>query len=280
MTARALAAPFVAVTRLSLKQTLWLLAVALTLATTSAVGARFYLQSRGPEPLLRLDVPSTDGLLGNSYATWHPTDVTVPRIPNWIITNGSLFARGGSAWSGPLDAHKPDPHSLLHTGSATFRLYSAETFGDVTVRFRLKNLGFGSTPRTPPRRWDGFHILLRVQDEYALYVVSVNRRDDTVGIKEKLPGGPSNGGTYTFVSQNAHYVFPVGEWQDVATTVETNEDRTVTIRLYIDGKPLASATDTGANGKILVGRGKVGIRADNDRFELRDFAVYPNPSSG
>jgi 3-keto-disaccharide hydrolase len=260
---------------LSRKRVLWFLVLLAAAGLTVALVVRH--STRGPAPLLQLSAPSGDGLVSNSYAAWHPTEVSGARLKGGVVTSGSPFARDGVLWSGKPDAIKPNVGSTDGTGSATFRIYSQATFGDVELRFDLENLGFTTTPSTPARQWDRIHVFLRARNEYSLYVVSVNRRDATVGIKRKTAGGPSNGGTYSFVAPNEPYHVPLGLWQHFKITAVTNRDSTVTIRLYLNDRPIAAATDTGSTGPILANPGRVGLRSDNDEFAIRNLAVYPAP---
>jgi hypothetical protein len=247
---------------------LWFTAVlgGLSLAVLLAVRA-FRPQER---PFLTLHVPGS-GLVTNSFATWHPTDTEARRLDGWVVTSGSLYARDGSLWSGIPDDVKPNRESTNGTGSNVFRLYSDHSYADIEVRFDLDNLGFAPTAHR--HAWDGFHIFLRAKDEYRLYVISVNRRDGTASIKKKITGGPSNGGTYEPVAKSEPSPFAIGKWQHVRAIAVTNQDGSVTLSLYINGKPIVTGTDIGDRAKPL-DDGRIGLRADNDEFAIRNLRLY------
>ena len=156
-----------------------------------------------------------------------------------------------------------------------FRLTTKRSdFGNVSVSFSLLNQGLSSTIKTPPVDWDGVHIFLRYQSQESLYYASVDRRDGKVLIKKKVPGGPSNGGTYYDLCAPVIHRVPHGQWQRVRASVTNNQDGSVAIRLYSEGIFLVGATDAGEGGAPPITRpGKVGIRGDNADFKFDDFVV-------
>ena len=64
---------------------------------------------------------------------------------------------------------------------------------------------------------------MRYQTQYDLYYVSINRADNQVVIKRKVPCGPDNQGTYIVLSQATH-AWTVGSWQHFSMTIQTNAD--------------------------------------------------------
>ena len=189
------------------------------------------------------------------------------------MTSGSLFARNGFGYTGVPDTISPNATSSNGTNSAVFRLNTRRfDFGNVAVNFRLSNLGFTQTTATPPVAWDGVHVFLRYQSQQSLYYASINRRDGTAVIKKKVPGGPSNDGTYYTLASAAHAV-PMSSWQAVRAEVVTNPDGSVTMRLLAGGVLIVQATDSGTGGPPITKPGAVGIRGDNDRFQFDDFTV-------
>jgi hypothetical protein len=184
-----------------------------------------------------------------------------------------LFAQAGTGWTGRPDDGTPDARSTTATNSSVFRLTTKRAdFANVAVDFSLRNVAFSSTATTPAVAWDGVHVLLRYQDEASLYYASVNRRDGAVVIKKKVPGGPSNGGTY-YTLASAGRPFVLGAVQAVRATVVTNPDGSVGIRIYRDGVLVLQATDAGTGGPPITRAGAVGIRGDNDEFRFDDFTV-------
>lgn len=225
--------------------------------------------------LISDDFNSVDSLLTNEFAYWNPSDSSSVKSSKWEMTSGSLFLSRGTAWSGAPDDKVPTADSCggLCTNSAVFRLTTKGSFKDVSVKFKLLNQGLGVAPSTPAVDWDGVHVFLRYQSQYHLYYASINRRDNKVVIKKKVPGGSSNSGTYYTLSAFAPHAVPYGAWENVNATVQNNSDGTVTIKLYSNGVLVVSAIDTGIGGAPITAPGKVGIRGDNDNFKVDDFEV-------
>lgn len=230
----------------------------------------------GPAVLFQDTFTRPDGLVTNEFAMWNPSSSLAVVSPDWEMTSGSLFARNGLGWSGVPDGVSPDARSASHTDSAVFRLTTRRAdFTNVRVAFDLRMLRLVTTPRTPPVDWDGVHVFLRYQSEYSLYYASVDRRDGTVAIKKKVPGGSTNGGTYSTLATGRH-AWPSGRWEHVTASVVTNRDGSVTIELRAGGALLARATDDGrVGGPPIRAAGKTGIRGDNAEFEVDAFTVTP-----
>jgi hypothetical protein len=217
---------------------------------------------------MSLPFNSADGrVVANEYAYWHPTDQGRVKSKVWEMTSGSLLARGSIGWTGTPDAVPPDRKSTSGTNSAIFRLTSIRhAFGNVDVSFRLFNCGLSSTERTPPADWDGVHVFLRYKTQYHLYYASINRRDNTVTIKKKVPGGTSNDGTYYQLGEVQPHPVPYGRWQDVRATVEDLPDGSVRIQLYSHGRLLVSAVDTGIGGDPIRGPARLACAATMPSF--------------
>lgn len=183
----------------------------------------------------------------------------------WEVTSGALFARGGSGWTGKTGDGR----------SAVFRCVTRErVFGDVEVTFKLLNNGLASTARTPPKDWDGVHLFLRYQSQYQLYAATLNRRDDAVVIKKKIPGGSDNGGTYFNLTPALPHPVPYGRWQEIRAAARTLKDGSVELSIYADGELLAQAVDDGSQGGAPIRKpGRVGLRGDNADFMFKDFKV-------
>ena len=236
-------------------------------------GAIFVIDRLRGGPLLAVDFAGQHGLVTNEYAYWHPHSPDAVTSPVWDMTSGSLFARDGVGWSGVPDARPPDSHSTRTNNSAVFRLNTRQRdFGDVTVNFRLRNLGLTATPQTPAQEWDGIHVWLRYQSEYELYYVSANRRDGEVVVKKKVADGPSNGGTYYTLAE-ANRPVSLRHLATVSASAHNDADGAVRIDLSIDGKHLLTAIDHGSGGPPITEPGAVGIRGDNCNFEFDRFEV-------
>lgn len=180
----------------------------------------------------------------------------------WEVTSGTLELRDGKA----------------ETASPVFRAVTRRRdFRDAEVSFTLLNRGLGESGGTPATDWDGVHVFLRYQSQYHLYYASVNRRDHTAVIKKKVPGGPSNGGTYYDLSPRRSYPVPYGRPQRVRATVR-DVGGAVVIEAYVDGRLVARARDDGrVGGPPIREPGRVGVRADNADISLDDFAAGPLP---
>lgn len=233
-------------------------------------------------PLLAEVFTRPDGLITNEHASWSPSDPAAVVSGTWRVTSGSLFADGNNAWTGVPDDRQPDAGSAHGTGSAVFRLVTRRTdLGDVQVSLRLRNLGLVSTARTPPAAWDGVHLFLRYQSQYQLYYASVNRRDATVLVKKKCPGGSENGGTYHLLgSPLGDQPIPFGAWQRLAASVRTNLDGSVSIDIRRNGVLLTHVRDRGLGCAPIRQPGAVGLRGDNDQFRFDDFTVTRASAGG
>lgn len=224
-------------------------------------------------PLMSYSFTGPDRLVTNEHRFWHQRGAVEEDPPDWSMTSGSLFVRGGVGWSGRPDVGEPGPDSGASTNSAVFRLNTARRdFGDVEVSFRLRVLAMTSTVRTPPNEWDGVHVWLRYQSEYELYYASVARRDGVVTFKKKMPGGRSNDGTYHPLGEARGGAAP-GRWAQVRVSVRNRPDGSVALAMSVDGRSVLTAVDHGEGGAPIVGAGSVGIRGDNCEFELQDFVV-------
>ena len=213
-----------------------------------------------------------NGLITNEYAFWNPTASARRTSPTWELTSGSLFARYGRAWSGKPDDIDPDASSSNGTDSAIFRMVTRRRdFSNVSVSFTLRRDRFLSTLSTPAVAWDGEHIFLRYSSEVSLYYVSFDRRDGTIAIKKKVAGGTSNGGTY-YTLASGRNAFSAGVFHGVRATIVDTIDGSVALRLWVDGRRILSATDTGIGGPVIP-TGGVGIRGDNTEFTFDDFLV-------
>ncbi|GAA3914848.1 hypothetical protein [Actinoplanes auranticolor] len=215
------------------------------------------------------------GLVTNSYAYRNPKKKDAARSAVWHVTAGSLFATNGTGDTGKIDDGVPGPHSAVSTGSSVFRMHTVRNdFTDVRVAFDLNIAYQTSTSYTPPSSYDGVHIWLRHKSQYELYAASVARRDGVVLIKKKCPGGPVNGGTYYTLGAEVRGV-PIArnKWRQMAATVQNNPSGSVTVVLYVNGKAMVSAVDTGIGCAPIRGGAPIGIRGDNTRFRFKNVTV-------
>ena len=221
------------------------------------VAACAHATARGPVIVDTFDGP--DGLITTEGQP-------VPPGEPWEMTSGSLFRDNDTGWSGvPDDA----------TGSAVFRMVSVERdFGDVDVAVTLRVDDLVTTGRTPAQDYDGAHIWVRYESDRELYAASVDRRDGTMIIKKKCPGGPDNGGTYYDLNGLVPDApTPLGQWQQVMVSVRDQPDGSVKITANRDGMSM-EAVDSGI-GCPPLRSGGVGIRGDNAELRFARVEVQP-----
>lgn len=222
--------------------------------------------------LFRQDFTGADTLITNQFAASNPTNPTSVVSPDWEVTSGSLFRRSGVGYSGVPDATAPDASSSSSTGSAVLRAHTKRSFANVAVSMRLRTIDLVSTPATPATNWDGVHMWLRYVDETKLYAINVNRRDNTLRIKKKCPGGSTNRGTYYSLSKAISLPVTFGAWQDVTAVVRTSAGRVV-IDAMVDGELIARSIDDGVGCDPITEAAAVGVRGDNAEFEFDRFSV-------
>lgn len=214
------------------------------------------------------------GLLTNEYAFWNPTLPGIFQSSNWSLNSGSLFVDSylgdTRGYTGIPDSNVPNIDSTSGNNSNIFRAIAE--CGDVQnmdLSFNLHNLGI----RPAGDSWDGIHAWLHYRSEEELYCVTLNRRDNAIVIKKKVPGGPSNGGTYHQLGIASYRWYPkLG--QSVKITTRTNPTTGfVTIAVYMDGVRRLLVTDNGSLGGAPLAPGKVGVRGDFCRFYFDNFKV-------
>jgi hypothetical protein len=244
-------------------------------AAILTVGMLLGIQSRQPADTLgyRPDLSGPDRLLTNEYAHSNPADGRAVRSPDWDVTSGSLYLRDGAGWTGTPDAASPDAGSANGTGSSVFRVTTRRRdFRDALVALDVRNLGLTANGRMPAADTDGVHVFLRWHSPQELYVASLNRRDNTVVVKRKDPGGEVNGGTYTTLGQAA-YIVPYGVWQSFRVAIRNTAGRTVRISIAAGGRTLLEVEDRAAPADLTAGA--VGLRGDNCEFQFEEFRVLP-----
>lgn len=203
-----------------------------------------------------------NGVITSEGNYWSQTG---PSSDKWEMTSGTLYAADGQGWSGIPDTTN---------NSGVFRLNTKRfDFQNVRVSMDLTINNLTTTAVTPATDWDGVHIFLRYQSEYYLYYASISRRDGAVVIKKKVPGGPSNGGTYYNISTYNTAPLPLNQKVHVAATVQNQADGSVKIQLFSNGALVATAIDQGTGGAPITNAGATGIRGDNANFFFDNFTV-------
>lgn len=251
------------------------LAGALSLAVALLVGARTHAPPGELILVERFDGP--DRLLTNEHAWWNPHDPEAVTDPRWVVTSGSLFRRSDRGWSGVPDTGTPGPTSGDATGSATLRFQTRRgDLAEVSARLTFRINAYAEDGAGGEDGWDGLHLLLRRSAEDRLYAVSLARRDGRVDVKRKLPGGPSNGGTYTTLVDLEHPPLALGVDHRAQVTLCELADGRIAISVAVDDVHLATAVDDVATSGRMA-PGAVGIRADDIDVELDDVTLTAVP---
>src|SRR6266851_10493195 len=86
-----------------------------------------------------------------------------------------------------------------------------------------------------------------------------------LAIKEKIPGGPANGGTYYTLAE-ARARVPLGRWVPVSVSIVTAGNQAVRIGLSISGRKVLSSTSSRGRVDPILAAGRVGLRGDNCQF--------------
>ncbi len=249
--------------------------------------------------LASYSTPFLNGLITNEYAYYNQQDSTSKLSQNWQMTSGSLFARNGYYWTGNSDScDAPNANSTNCNNSEVFRLNSTRQFaGNINVSLSLiQNKDIHNTNcNDDDSCWHGTHIWLRYLSQYNLYYVSVNRADGQVVIKRKVPCGDDNSGTYFVLGDYLKHDFKSSTWNSYSTTIQTNSDGSVTIKLFDNSiskvNPIDTATDRGGtnpnwstsckvSGKYsstlyppITQTGSIGLRGDYSNFEFTNLVV-------
>lgn len=216
-------------------------------------------------------------LITNEYAVYNPTAPDRVTDPDWTVTSGSLFGREGYATnypvSGVIDTTAPNALSTNGNNSKVFRMISSWTGSEETMQ-RIIITNWGTVSGDPSPNESGIKVFTRYVAEDNLYYVAVNRADNKAVIKKKVPGGPSNGGTYHVLG--GYVDFPVTSVQRMfyIRTI-TNPDGSVTISLAtLDGGVILVATDVNAGGTPPLLSGKFGIRSDYCKWRMDKYTVH------
>jgi hypothetical protein len=255
------------------RQLAWQIAGVAALVAFSLVVS--LMMSHRSSVLLAPSFPKAEMLITNERAYFDPNAPGVRTSQDWQVTSGSLFSYEGAGWTGVPDGVRPDATSRNGTDSAVFRAVTRRAdFTNVTVSFQLKVAELVTTQRTPAGAYDGVHVFLRYQNYQSLYAVSVYRRDGIVAVKEKLPGGPSDGGTYYTLAE-APYRIPLHTWVPIRVTIVTLTSKAIRISLIIRNRQILTTTEPASRVPPILSAGRVGLRGDNCEFYFRDFTVSP-----
>jgi hypothetical protein len=220
-----------------------------------------------PTPLLAESFNGPDGAFATSNAFWGNADKGAAENPNWFAESGAMQRRSGTGVA----------------ADGTFRMWTRRTdFQNIKVEMDLKVDALPNL-RGSTANWDGVKFWLRRQlctpepncgrvsdpNAQAGYTAEVGLRDGRVYIQKKV------GSNYSLLSATPSNPIPYGSWMRVGGVVRNNPDGSVTIQVLRNGKVLVEVTDHGTNGAPLRNPGRIGLRADNAKFNIDNLAVVP-----
>lgn len=226
-------------------------------------------------PLFQDTFEGADGVITNEYAFWNPTLKDAVQSANWELTSGTIFRKGGMGATGiPDGGGVMNALSSIANNNCIFRCVTKrKDFGDFKAAFDFTASGLVTGAQTPAVDWDGAHVFLRYQSEQSLYYASFIRRDGKVVIKKKIPGGPSNGGTYYDMSPYVANVLPLNKLAKIEATIK-NVATGVQITLSVNGTKVLDVIDNGSvGGAPITTPGGTGLRGDNLNFTFDNFTV-------
>jgi len=219
--------------------------------------------------------------------------------PDWNMTSGSLYARDGSFWTGSPDSLRTQRQvDQLHQLRRLPARFQAE------VRRQHPRLIGPHAACRHRKPWLRFRRHVLARNPHLAQVPSRNTTSTTPAstaptarslLSAKYPCGDDNSGTYFVIGEYTPHSFHQGSWNHYATTIQTNPDSSVTIKLYdtdsSGSTPVLVGTDHGGtNSKwsprcTTAGRyptaayqpitagGGIGIRGDYANFLFRDLVV-------
>lgn len=210
-------------------------------------------------PLLSIDFTGKpDGLIADEFKTKTHPDI--------VMNSGSLYVKQGQGWTGIPD---------VKNNSAKFRLLTTwNDWVNASLKLDLTVEKMVSSTKWPALAYDGVHLIPRYATEDSLYSASINRRDQKAIIKKKIPGGPSNGGTYFPLTTEIPFTWSVGKTQPVEARVKNLTNGNVEITLLAGGVVVARAVDDGTlGGSPIKGPAAVCLRGDNFQYTFNKLTV-------
>ncbi len=200
----------------------------------------------------------------------------------WLNSGGYMYLSGGVCktvqgelpvsdfWRLLYNRNNPtDTDEGFHPQNI-FRLVTKQKFGgDISQKISFNATTMNLSDSMERNAWSGVLLFNRYQDGNNLYYAGI-RDDGHAVIKSKKNGAyttlaeaPYFSGTYNRITNPT--LLPFQEWMAIKTEIITNDDETVTIKLYVDNnndgnwKLAVSATDK--NNPIL-NAGYAGLRLD------------------
>jgi hypothetical protein len=227
-----------------------------------------------PNALLYDDFTGPDGVITNHYAFWSD-DSTAFRDDIWEMESGCALRRDNMLWTGVPTSNLPNKDCSNGSGSQVFRLWTKQSFTNVSVTFSLRNNGYVSGAEGE-RSWDGIKIWLRRQGgtgSVGLYTAEVNRRQGNIMIQKKCAGSD----VYHILNQARPEgaAASIGQWEKVGGSIVNQSNGSVKITLVRHGQTVLEATDSGVGCAPYRTAGRMGIRGDYTNFHADDFLVVP-----
>jgi len=222
-----------------------------------------------------------DRIVTNEYVHWNPKSSCAYTSKIWDMTSGTLLVKNGAGYSGiPTAEASAICESATKNNSAVFRLNTRQNnFSNAKVSVDYMAVQHGGA-NAKQNGYDGIHIWVGYQNEYALYSATIFRWDQTLVIKKKVPladakcSDPSNGGCYYNLSSEKtdQTASPSNVWHHADIVYKVDKSGVVTIEMSIDGTVVANGTDSAVHGSAYA-KGAVGIRGDDTEFYFKNFTV-------
>jgi hypothetical protein len=252
-------------------------------ARQSSVASSVVAHPRTPATTVLFSAPlnGQNGILANEYSYWNPNSSCPYKSSVWQMTSGTLSIKNNAGYSGIPTVEKHSTcSSTTHTDSAIFRLNTTQNnFSnvDVSMDYMAAKHGGGGAPNNS---YDGIHMWVGYQNEYALYAATIFRWDGNLVIKKKVPlqtahcTNPSNEGCYYNVTAEKKYanLTTANIWRHADILFQPNSDGSTTITTKIDGNVIMQAVDKNLHGPAYKS-GAVGVRGDNTEFYFKNFTV-------
>lgn len=233
-----------------------------------------------PKVLFNDPLNGPDRIVTNEYVHWSNQGKCPYASSVWDMTSGTLMIKDGSGYSGIPTAESNVPcDSAVKNNSAVFRLNTKESdFSNVAVSLDYKPVEQGNGG-VADHSYDGIHIWVGYQSQYALYAATIFRWDTNLVIKKKIPieqsqcSDPSNQGCYYYLSDETKHpdLTKSGVWHHAEIDFTTTGDNSK-IKESIDGIEVFDITDNKINGPAYKS-GAVGVRGDNTEFYFKNFTV-------
>ena len=222
-----------------------------------------------------------DRIVTNEFVHWSPNDGCPYTSSTWDMTSGTLMIKNGAGYSGvPTAETEAVCNSEQHNNSAIFRLNTKNlSFKNVAVSMDYMAVQHGGGG-APNNSYDGIHIWVGYQTEYALYAATIYRWDGIIVLKKKVPvaqaqcASPANDGCYYNLSnETTHKNLTTAKvWHHVVVTTQATSSSSQHITVTIDGSKVIDTVDNNVHGATYP-MGAVGVRGDNTEFYFKNFTV-------